>query len=99
TGQLDTLPVQGNVHLLAGGGSNVVVQVGQSGAIIIDARSGTWPERMLAEIKRLTPVNKPVRYILNTSADADHVGGNESLTKRLRSGHTSSILSARAALH
>jgi cyclase len=80
TGQLDTLPVQGNVHLLAGGGGNVVVQVGQSGAIMVDAKSGSLTDRMLVEIKRLTPVNKPVRYILNTSADADHAGGNESLT-------------------
>ncbi len=31
TGQLDTLHVQGNVHLLAGGGGNVVVQVGSVG--------------------------------------------------------------------
>jgi cyclase len=80
SGQLDTLHVQGNVHLLAGGGSNVLLQVGQSGAIMVDAKSGSLTERMLTEIKRLTPVNKPVRYILNTSADADHAGGNESLT-------------------
>ena len=87
TGQLEAVPVQGNVHLLAGGGGNVVVQVGQSGAIMVDAKSGALTDRMLAEIKRLTPVNKPVRYILNTSADADHAGGNESLTKVLGSAY------------
>ncbi len=85
TGQLETLHVQGNVHLLAGGGGNVAVQVGQSGAIMVDAKSGALTDRMLAEIKRLTPVNKPVRYLLNTSADTDHAGGNESLTKVLGS--------------
>jgi glyoxylase-like metal-dependent hydrolase (beta-lactamase superfamily II) len=84
-GQLDVLPVQGNVHLLAGAGGNVVVQVGQSGAIMVDAKSGAITDRMLAEIKRLMPVNKPVRYVLNTSADTDHAGGNESLTKVLGS--------------
>ena len=85
TGQLETLHVQGNIHLLAGGGGNVVVQVGQSGAIMVDAKSGALTDRMLAEITRLTPVKKPVQYVLNTSADADHVGGNESLTKVLGS--------------
>ena len=29
---------------------------------------------MIAEIRKLT--DKPIRYIVNTSADADHVGGN-----------------------
>ena len=97
TGQLDTLQVQGNVHLLAGGGGNVVVQVGPSGAIMVDAKSGTLTDRMLAEIKRLTPVNKPVRYILNTSADGDHVGGNESLTTVLGSAYNWTIINTPGA--
>jgi len=81
TGQLETLHVQGGVHLLAGGGGNVVVQVGQSGALLVDAKSGALTDRMLAEIARLMPVKKPVRYLLNTSADPDHAGGNESFAK------------------
>ena len=50
TGQLEVLRVQGNVHLLAGGGANVAVQVGPSGAIMVDAKSGAMTDRMLAEI-------------------------------------------------
>ena len=83
---------QVNIHLLAGGGGNVVVQVGQSGAIMVDAKSGALTDRMLAEITRLTPVKKPVQYVLNTSADADHAGGNESLTKVLGSALTWTIV-------
>ena len=85
TGQLETLHVQGNIHLLAGGGANVVVQVGPSGAVMVDAKSAAMTERVLTEIKKLSPTTKPVKYVLNTSADADHAGGNESLTKVLGS--------------
>jgi glyoxylase-like metal-dependent hydrolase (beta-lactamase superfamily II) len=84
-GALEVVPVQGNVYLLAGGGGNVVVQVGQSGVVMVDAKSGTLTERMLAEIRRLSPTDKPVRYLLNTSADPDHAGGNESFAKALGS--------------
>ena len=91
------LHVQGSVHVLAGGGGNVAVQVGPSGSIMVDAKSGPLTERMLAEIKKLSPTNKPVRYILNTSADADHAGGNESLTKVLGSAYNWTIINTPGA--
>ena len=34
---------------------------------------------MLAAIKRISP--KPIRYVIDTGPDADHVGGNEALSK------------------
>jgi glyoxylase-like metal-dependent hydrolase (beta-lactamase superfamily II) len=34
---------------------------------------------VLATIRRLTPL--PIRYIINTSMDPDHVGGNDALTR------------------
>jgi cyclase len=85
TGELQVLPVQGNVYLLAGGGGNVVVQVGQSGALMVDSKSAAFTDRMLKEIKKVAVSPKPVRYVLNTSADADHIGGNESLSQALGS--------------
>jgi glyoxylase-like metal-dependent hydrolase (beta-lactamase superfamily II) len=85
TGTLEALPVQGNVHLLAGGGSNVVVSVGSSGALVVDSKSSAMVEPMLKEIEKLSTSGKPVRYVLNTSGDTDHVGGNESFAKALGS--------------
>ena len=97
TGALEVLQISGNVYLLAGGGSNVTVQVGPSGSIMVDSKSAAMTEQMLAEIKKLAPTTKPVRYVLNTSADADHVGGNESLAKVLGSAANWTIINTPGA--
>ena len=98
TGALEVLPVSGNVYLLAGGGGNVTVQVGPSGSIMVDSKSAAMAEKMLAEIKKLnTSTSKPVRYILNTSADTDHVGGNEGLSKVLGSAANWTIINTPGA--
>jgi glyoxylase-like metal-dependent hydrolase (beta-lactamase superfamily II) len=85
TGELQLLHVQGNVYMLAGAGGNVVMQVGPSGGLLVDSKSAAQAERILAEMKKLSPSGKPVKYLLNTSADADHVGGNEKLAQALGS--------------
>jgi cyclase len=85
SGELEVLRVQGNVYLLAGSGGNVVVQVGPSGAVMVDSKSAALTAKMLAEIRKLTPTTKPVRYLLNTSADGDHIGGNEAVASTLGS--------------
>ena len=41
--------------------------------------------RILAEVKKLNTSGKPIKYLLNTSADADHIGGNEEAAKALGS--------------
>ena len=41
--------MQGNVYLLAGAGGNTVVQVGASGAIVVDSKTAAQAERILAE--------------------------------------------------
>jgi glyoxylase-like metal-dependent hydrolase (beta-lactamase superfamily II) len=85
TGEVQLLPVQGNVYMLAGAGGNVVVQVGPSGGLIVDSKSAAQVDRILAEVKKLDTSGKPVKYLLNTSADADHIGGNERMAKALGS--------------
>ncbi len=97
TGQLEVLQVQGSVYLLAGAGGNVVVQVGPSGALMVDSKSGPLTDRMLAEIKKLSVSTKPVKYLLNTSADTDHIGGNEALAKILGSAANWQIINTPGA--
>jgi glyoxylase-like metal-dependent hydrolase (beta-lactamase superfamily II) len=70
--------VKPNFYMIAGAGGNVAVNVGPNGVVITDTGSADKAEQLLAEIKRLTP--QPIRYIINTNADADHVGGNATLS-------------------
>jgi cyclase len=76
---LDVLQVGPNFYMIAGAGGNVAVQVGDDGVVIVDAGSGGQADAVLAAIKRITPL--PIRYVINTSADPDHVGGNEKLSQ------------------
>ena len=75
---LDVQKLRDDVYLIAGAGSNIVAQVGPIGVILVDSGTTEAGPRVLAAIRRLTPL--PVRYIINTSMDRDHVGGNDLLT-------------------
>lgn len=76
---IESFHVQGNVYLLAGAGSNVAVQIGDEGVLVVDTGTRTTREQLLAAIRRLS--DKPIRWIINTSSDADHTGGNETVSQ------------------
>ena len=61
---LETLPVQGNVSMIAGAGGNIVVQVGAQGLVVVDSGTAARSEEVLAAIRKLS--NRPIRYVLNT---------------------------------
>jgi glyoxylase-like metal-dependent hydrolase (beta-lactamase superfamily II) len=77
--EIEVLPVQGNVYLLAGGGGNTAIQIGDDGVLFVDTKVARVSEQMLAAVRRLT--SAPIRYIVNTHYDADHIGGNELIGK------------------
>jgi glyoxylase-like metal-dependent hydrolase (beta-lactamase superfamily II) len=79
---LEILPVQGSVHMIAGAGANVAVQIGHEGVFVVDSGDAGNSEQLLAAVNRLT--NRPVRFLVNTNADADHVAGNEVIVKSQR---------------
>jgi glyoxylase-like metal-dependent hydrolase (beta-lactamase superfamily II) len=96
-GSIQVRRVQGNVYLFGGAGGNVAVQVGSSGSLMVDTKSATVADQMLDEIRKIALSSKPVRYILNTSADPDHIGGNASLAKALGSATSWQIINTPGA--
>jgi glyoxylase-like metal-dependent hydrolase (beta-lactamase superfamily II) len=77
---IDTYHVQGNVYMLIGAGSNVAVQIGDDGILVVDTGGAATREQVLAAIRKLSP-DKPIRWIVNTSSDLDHTGGNETVSQ------------------
>ena len=76
---VEVLPVQGNVYLIATGkGSNIVAQVGDQGALLVDASVPDVSDQVIAEIRKLT--KGPIKGIVNTSTDIDHIGGNAKIS-------------------
>ena len=76
---VEVLPVQGNVHLVAGSGTNITVQVATDGLLLVDTSAAARSEAVVAAIRTLS--DKQIRHIINTSADEHHTSGNESLSK------------------
>ena len=79
SGGLEVVQLRPNFYVIGGAGGNIVVQTGPDGVILVDSGSTAMADEVLAAIRRLTPL--PIRYIINTSMDADHVGGNDKLTR------------------
>jgi glyoxylase-like metal-dependent hydrolase (beta-lactamase superfamily II) len=76
---LDIVQIRPNFYVIAGGGGNIVVQTGPEGVILVDSGSTAMADKVLAAVRRITEL--PIRYIINTSMDADHVGGNDKLAR------------------
>src|SRR5262249_36019691 len=52
---------------------------GEDGVLLVDTGEAQLTEKTLAAIRQIS--NKPIRFILNTSARSEHVGGNEFFAK------------------
>ena len=76
---LEVVEVRPSFFMIAGAGANVGVQVGEDGIVVVDTGTASDTATLLATIKRISP--KPIRYIIDTGPDADHVGGNEAVAK------------------
>jgi cyclase len=106
-GEVEVLPIRGNLYAIFGAGGNIVASVGPDGVLLVDAGRAGMTDKVLAAIQQIqresaarnepkaigfgaetrssvadrhvTAPPKPIRYIINTNADPDHVAGNEKL--------------------
>jgi glyoxylase-like metal-dependent hydrolase (beta-lactamase superfamily II) len=78
-GVIETVQVRPNVYMLVGAGANIVAHVGWMGIILVDSGAVGNSDRVLAALQRIT--DQKIRFIINTTADAEHVGGNAALAR------------------
>ena len=92
-GSVKTVHISGDVYMLVGGGANIVVSAGDEGVLVVDTGAASATDDILAAIRDLS--KKPIRWIVNTTLDPDHVGGNEKLSNagRTVNGNPAAIIS------
>jgi glyoxylase-like metal-dependent hydrolase (beta-lactamase superfamily II) len=76
-GEVRTVHVQGNVHMIVGAGANVAVQVGDDGVLVVDTGASGMADKVLAAVRRLS--DGPIRWVVNTTFRPDYIGGNETI--------------------
>jgi len=75
---VQVVQVRPDFYMLAGAGANIGAQIGADGVTLVNAGTQAMSGDVLAAIQGLT--TKPIRYIIDTSADADVIGGNATLS-------------------
>lgn len=76
---LELVHVKGNVYLIAGAGGNITVQIGDQAVVLVDSGLPRYSEQIRAAVRTIS--KKPIGFIINTTLDRDHTGGNENLAK------------------
>src|SRR5687767_10105356 len=52
-GEIRTLPVRGNLHVIQGAGTNIVVSVGRDGVLMVDTGLPQMSDQVIAAVRRL----------------------------------------------
>ncbi len=77
--KIEVLHVNGNVYMIAGAGANIVVQIGDQAVVLVDSGLPQYAEQVRAAIRTIS--DKPIGFVINTTVDRDHTGGNDALAK------------------
>ena len=72
--KVGVLHVQGQVYLIYGAGSNITMQAGDQAVVLVDSGPASMSAEVMKAIRTVSP--KPIAYIISTSYDRDHTGGN-----------------------
>ena len=62
------------LYVLLGGGGNTLALMREDGVVVIDTKLPGWGRPIIDAMQAVT--DRPVTMIINTSAGADHTGGN-----------------------
>ena len=73
-GGLTVLHLRKHFYVIAGDGQNIGLQVGQEGAVLVNAGTQAGSTALMAAVNKIT--RQPIRMIIDTSGDAEVVGGN-----------------------
>jgi cyclase len=76
-GEIETIPLRGNVYALIGAGGNITVQAGDEGILLVDTGTPAMSDKVLAAISAIS--KNTLRYIINTTDAEDHTGGNSKI--------------------
>jgi glyoxylase-like metal-dependent hydrolase (beta-lactamase superfamily II) len=79
--RIEVLQLRPNFYVIAGAGANIGVHVGPRHTVVVDSGSARNADRVVALIDGIARRKQTIRYIINTSAGVDHVGGNATLAK------------------
>jgi len=77
--KLEVLQVRPDFYMIAGAGGNIGLQVGTDGVVVVGAGTASSADAVVAAIRKVT--SQPIRYVIDTSADPDQVGGNATIAK------------------
>lgn len=111
TPDLDVQQIRPDFYVISGAGGNIGVQIGSDGTLVVDAGTEDRADAVVDAIRKIAKT--PVRYVIDTGPDADHVGGNAAVAKAgqtlfnisnsplagLTNGGAAAILSAEGVLH
>src|SRR5690242_1934994 len=67
---VSVMPIHGQVSLLYAGDLNAAVQIGSEGVLVVDTMTDALADKLIAAVRQVAG-DKPIRYIVNTSANPD----------------------------
>jgi glyoxylase-like metal-dependent hydrolase (beta-lactamase superfamily II) len=76
---LQVLTVRPNFHVIVGAGGNIAVQTGEDGIVLVNTGNAALSDQVISAIRALAPRGAGVTEVIDTSSDADLVGGNAAL--------------------
>jgi glyoxylase-like metal-dependent hydrolase (beta-lactamase superfamily II) len=77
--EIKTTDLGGGVHLLGWQGGDSLILVGDDGVLLVDTSVAQMGDKIAAAIAKVSA--KPIKFVINTHAHADHFGSNEAMAK------------------